>query len=380
MPVHPGETKTFRRYTTLGAIYNADTNPLGMAMTGASSLHSTIAAQGQARALPLLTLLLTDRCNSRCVSCDYWRTGARDLDIESVARLLPELAALRTRLVLFSGGEPLLNPQWQLIAQLLRSRDLRLWLLTSGLSLAKYVNAVAALFESITVSLDGASAASYQAIRGLNAFDTVCRGIELAAPQVHTTIRVTVQRGNYRELPSLVDLARRLGVAQISFLAADVSSTDAFGRGTVASRAIALQPDDLVAFELVLNDLVSRHAKDFDTGFIAESPQKLQRLLQYYRALSGHGDFPPVRCNAPEFSAVMEADGHVRPCFFIAGTSPATLSLQAALESPPMGRLRAAIAAGGRSECRTCVCSMWCQPERFAAPDFLRDRLTTDAA
>src|SRR6202140_3617842 len=86
--------------------------------------------------LPLVTLYLTERCNSRCITCDYWRHGRADMNLESVTRLLPSLAQLRTRVVLISGGEPLLNPEWAEIAELLRESGLNLSLLTSGLSLA----------------------------------------------------------------------------------------------------------------------------------------------------------------------------------------------------------------------------------------------------
>ena len=73
--------------------------------------------------LPLVTLYLTERCNSRCVTCDYWRHGTADMDLEAVTQLLPDLARLRTEVVLVSGGEPLLNPQWSEIAEtLLRGR------------------------------------------------------------------------------------------------------------------------------------------------------------------------------------------------------------------------------------------------------------------
>lgn len=87
--------------------------------------------------LPLVTLYLTERCNSRCVSCDYWRHGTQDLDLATVERLLPGLAELGTQTVLVSGGEPLLHPQWAVIAERLRRQGLRLWLLTAGLALAK---------------------------------------------------------------------------------------------------------------------------------------------------------------------------------------------------------------------------------------------------
>ena len=74
--------------------------------------------------LPLVTLYLTERCNSRCVTCDYWRHGGKDVTLESVRRMLPALAELHTRAVLLSGGEPLLNPEWPEIAALLKSHGL----------------------------------------------------------------------------------------------------------------------------------------------------------------------------------------------------------------------------------------------------------------
>ncbi|HKE93456.1 MAG TPA: SPASM domain-containing protein, partial [Povalibacter sp.] len=71
--------------------------------------------------------------------------------------------------------------------------------------------------------------------------------------------------------------------------------------------------------------------------------------------------FPPVRCNAPAFSAVMDATGHVSPCFFIPGPRdvPQGHDFGAALNSDAMLRLREDIRAGRRPECTTCVCSMW---------------------
>ena len=57
---------------------------------------------------------------------------------------------------------------------------------------------------------------------------------------------------------------------------------------------------------------------DFRSGFIAESPAKLRGIRDYFAALCGQGEFPPVRCNAPEFSAVVESTAR-GPCFFIPG-------------------------------------------------------------
>jgi MoaA/NifB/PqqE/SkfB family radical SAM enzyme len=326
--------------------------------------------------LPLATLYLTERCNSRCVGCDYWRHGRRDMNLAMIDRLLAGFEAMGTRVVLVSGGEPLLHPQWLEIAQMLRRQGLRLWLLTSGLALAKHAAEVAQHFESVTVSLDGSCRETYAAVRGVDAFDVVCAGIRAAARTgVAVGLRVTVQRANFTELSALVTLARALEASSISFLAADVANTEAFGRVAGESKAgehgagqhtagdIALRPDDLPGLAAALATLEREHAEDFRSRFILEPPTKLRRLHSHYSAVCGHGDYPPVRCNAPEFSAVIEADGGLRPCFFIPGTGRTHGGdLGEALNTVAAQGLRADIRAGARAECRRCVCAKWRDP------------------
>jgi MoaA/NifB/PqqE/SkfB family radical SAM enzyme len=319
------------------------------------------------RSLPLVTLYLTDRCNSRCISCDYWRHGRVNMDVQHVDRLVPELQRLGTRTVLISGGEPLIHPRWADIACTLRGAGMQLWLLTSGLSLAKHAARVAELFQSVTVSLDGVDRATYAEIRGVDAFEHVMAGIRaVASAGVPAGVRVTVQRRNFRQLAGIVELALRDQARAVSFLAADVRNGHAFGRVPDFASDIALCADDLPAFARCLDELEVRHAREFSSGFIAEPPHKLRRLWQYYAALCGLGPFPVTHCNAPEFSAVIEADGSVDPCFFIHG--PRTTaecaggrhsSLDELLNSGQMQRLRDDIRGGRRAECEGCVCSMW---------------------
>jgi MoaA/NifB/PqqE/SkfB family radical SAM enzyme len=324
--------------------------------------------------LPLVTLYLTERCNSRCVTCDYWRHGTADMGLEAVRGLLPSLERLQTRMVLLSGGEPLLNREWSDIAQLLRANGLKLWLLTSGLALAKHAVRVAGLFDSVTVSLDGTDGATYAAIRGLDAFDKVCEGITAAAGAgIPVGLRVTLQRANFRQLPDFVKLARRLGASHVSFLAVDVGNPHAFGRVEGFEANLALGPAELPELEQLVRRLESEHAADFRSGFIEESPARMRNIHQYFAAVCGLATFPQVRCNAPEFSAVIGANGSVSPCFFIQGPAQARLrdALEQPLNSDPMLRLREDIRAGARAECGRCVCSLWREPERRAAADFL---------
>ena len=309
----------------------------------------------QIHALPLAIVYVTDRCNSRCVMCDYWRYGQTFLSIERAQNLAAEFDSLDTRWVLLSGGEPLLHPHWSDVAKILAGGKRQLWLLTAGLALKKHAQAAADLCQNITVSLDGATRETYQSIRGVDAFEEVCEGIRAVVAQgKHISIRCTVQRLNYRELPALIELAHQLGVAQISFLAIDTLTHVAFARRQEIKENLALSLDDLPIFDSILSEMTNRFAPDFESGFIAESASKLGRLSRYFAALHAEAEFPSVRCNAPRFSAVFTADGSIQPCFFISPNES-----QQSLNSPNLMALRHDIRTGKRSECETCVCSMY---------------------
>ena len=174
----------------------------------------------------------------------------------------------------------------------------------------------------------------------------------------------------------VVELARQTGACQVSFLAVDVANPHAFGRVDGSAPDLALRREDLRDFERLLSRMEREHAADFRSGFIAESPRRLRRIHQYFCALCGEGAFPPVRCNAPEFSAVIGANGQVNPCFFIAGPAAAGRpdDLQAALNGDSMRALRAEIRAGARPECATCVCSLWREPGSRTAAGLLLAR------
>ena len=65
--------------------------------------------------------------------------------------------------------------------------------------------------------------------------------------------------------------------------------------------------------EQILCTMERDYGEDFRSGFIAESPRKLRHIHQYFSAVCGGGPYPPVRCNAPEFSAVIGASGQRQP-------------------------------------------------------------------
>src|SRR5689334_2791952 len=124
--------------------------------------------------LPVVIFFPTSRCNSRCVSCDWWKaSGAGDLTLSEIAELASALPAVGTRMVLFSGGEPLLRPEVFDAAALFRANGIRLHLHTSGVLLERLAAEVARHFDRVIVSLDAATEPLYAAIRGVNALNPV---------------------------------------------------------------------------------------------------------------------------------------------------------------------------------------------------------------
>jgi MoaA/NifB/PqqE/SkfB family radical SAM enzyme len=204
----------------------------------------------------------------------------------------------------------------------------------------------------------------------LDAFEHVCQGITSAIDQgASVSLRVTLQRANFKELPRFVDLARQLRVSELSFLAVDVANPHAFGRTDGSPLDAALRREDLTLFAQLLTSLELESAELFSSGFIAQSPRKMRNILAYFAAVCGAGDYPPVRCNAPQFSAVINARGSVSPCFFIPGPREAVVrdDLHAVLNSESMISQRETIRAGRRAECASCVCSLWEEdPDNFA--------------
>ena len=335
-------------------------------MTSSSLATATLVRLGEVTnrtfVLPLLIFYPTGRCNSRCVSCDWWKqSGADDLTLEEIATLAGALPPLGTRMVVFSGGEPLLRPEVFDAAQLFRDRGMALHLLTSGVLLERFAERVAQHFARVIVSLDASSAPLYEQIRGVDALAVVGRGVarlRRLAPDVPLSGRATLHRANFRELPRLIEFARSLALDGISFLPADVSSLG-FGRDSVPERgSLALGVDEVGEFEAIVERTIEIYAADFASGFVAESAEKLRRLPRYYAALNGAERFPVVSCNAPWVSVVVEANGSVRPCFFHGSIGNVRQAPIATIVARNLRAFRESFDVGANPVCVRCVCSL----------------------
>ncbi|MEE8523931.1 MAG: radical SAM protein [Thermoanaerobaculia bacterium] len=319
-------------------------------------------------ALPIVVLMPHSRCNCRCVMCDIWK-GNRDRQELTRADLAPHVETLRrwrTSWVVLSGGEALMHSNlWTLCELLKHELGAKITLLSTGLLLRRWAGEVTRWCDEVIVSLDGPRRV-HDEIRDVpRAYERLADGVlALREHQADypVTARCVVQRRNYRDLTGVVDAARDLGLDHVSFLAADVS-TEAFNRpdGWDGERVadVALSSAEAVELTEAVERMIAERSRDFSSGFIVESPDKLRRLAAYFRALNSDGEFPPVSCNAPWVSAVVEADGTVRPCFFHRALGNVReQSLEAILNAPDAVAFRRDLDMARDPICRKCVCTL----------------------
>nr|WP_281384690.1 radical SAM protein [Nitrospirillum iridis] len=307
------------------------------------------------------------RCNCRCIMCDIWKANRAGTSLEpaAVERLVGDLRALGVRWVVLSGGEALLHPNLWALCAALKELPLKITLLSSGLLLERHAAAIVTWCDEVIVSLDGPEA-THNRIRGIkDAYASLAAGVDALRRQradYPVAARCVVQRGNFQEMSATVDSAKALGLDSISFLGADLAST-AFNRPQAwegeRMEEVGLDPADCDALDAILDALAARHGGDFASRFIQESPARLRRISAQYRAARGVAAPPSVRCNAPWVSAVVEADGTVRPCFFhepIGNLRDATLP--EVLNGPVARAFRAGLDMDTNPTCRRCVCTL----------------------
>jgi MoaA/NifB/PqqE/SkfB family radical SAM enzyme len=298
--------------------------------------------------------------------CDIWKT--RDQNKIGVREIEPQLESIRhlgVRWIVFSGGEPLMNAELPEMCSLLRAKGIRLTLLSTGLLLKKCAADVAANFNDVIVSLDGPREIHDGIRRVPGAFDLLREGVRALRnirPDIKITARSTVQKANHCYLMKTVHAAKELQLDGISFLAVDVTST-AFNRSLVwplsRQTEIGLSVTELGVLENEIERLIAASGRDFEPGFVAESPQKLRRIARHFRAQLGMTAAESPVCNAPWVSAVIEADGSVRPCFFhpsvgnLSGTT-----LEAVINGPEGRNFRSTLDVASNPICRNCVCSL----------------------
>ena len=285
--------------------------------------HQTLYSH-KIKVLPIAILMPHSSCNCRCVMCDIWKgnKNTRQLSEEDVQNVLSSLESLDTKRIVMSGGEALLNKNFFSFCEIIRRKKIKITLLSTGMTVYHHAEKLVELVDEIIVSLDG-DETKHDEIRNIKgAFAELKRGVQKVkslAPYFPVSARCVIHRLNFRSWDKIILAAKEIGLDHISFLPADVTS-EAFNRSELweqdRQQSVLVAKDELTALKKMIDTLTSSHSDLFLKKFISESPEKIMKIYDYYAAHHGLKSFPEKKCNAPWVSAVIEADGTVRPCFF----------------------------------------------------------------
>lgn len=250
------------------------------------------------------------------LACKHCRAAAQpepasdELSTEEGFRLLENIAAFASPTIILTGGEPMLRPDIYDLAS--HARDLGLHAVMAPCGLLLNDETAKRLVESgiryLSVSLDGASAASHDAFRGVpGAFEGSLRGIEAAKRAgLGFQINTTITQHNVSELPAILDLAKALGASVFNpFMLVPT------GRG----RLIADQEITPQQYEDTLMWLMEQQERQDIAIRVTCAPHYQRVLRQNGRAdAASHA---PKGCLGGKTFAFISCNGKVQICGFL---------------------------------------------------------------
>jgi radical SAM protein with 4Fe4S-binding SPASM domain len=134
--------------------------------------------------------------------------------------LIEEIADLKPGWVIMEGGEPLLRSDLFELLDLMRQKQLDIHLVTNGMLLNSQIAVtLKSLGIKVMISIDGAIAATYEAIRHGAKFERVMeQARDCARVGILEAINFTVMKTNAAEIPGIFELAKSIGINQITII------------------------------------------------------------------------------------------------------------------------------------------------------------------
>ena len=161
---------------------------------------------------------ITNECNLACLHCieesGPGKAFADELEPAQVFAVLDQLLEHEVPYLSFSGGEPMLHPQFFKMVEHACAGGAQLKIETNGhyLSAENCARLKELGVKAVQVSLDGASATTFQRMRVRGNFDRTLEGLRnLCAAGVPVEINFSPAPFNVHEIGAIVDLAYDLG-------------------------------------------------------------------------------------------------------------------------------------------------------------------------
>ncbi|GAB6174276.1 putative heme d1 biosynthesis radical SAM protein NirJ1 [Paradesulfitobacterium aromaticivorans] len=182
------------------------------------ALHGTTVNSG-----PVVVWNSTRTCNLKCAHC-YMDSDAQkyqgELTTEEAKRFIDDLAEFRVPVLLFSGGEPLIRPDFFELAEYTGNKGIRVTLSTNGTLISPEV---AQRIKNIGVgyvgiSLDGLMEVNDKFRGKEGAFKAAMAGIQNCVKVGQRVgLRFTINRHNFEEMDKIFDFIEEENIDRVCF-------------------------------------------------------------------------------------------------------------------------------------------------------------------
>ena len=254
---------------------------------------------------PVVVWNSTRRCNLSCVHC-YSRSENKlypnELTTDEAKAFVKGIADFGVKVLLFSGGEPLLRHDLLELARLASDSGLRPVLSTNGtlITMEKAKQLKDAGFSYVGVSLDGIGEINNKFRGNPQAFELAVAGIKNCLQAgVKTGLRFTVTKYNSKCLPEIFDFIEKQGIPRVCFY-----HLAYVGRGTTNVNDDLTHEETREFMDYVLAKADSFHAKGLSTEILTvdnhadaaylylklkeKNPQKAEHALELLKLNGGN--------------------------------------------------------------------------------------------
>lgn len=170
---------------------------------------------------PVVVWNSTRACNLKCIHCYASATpgpSPDELTSDEARRFIRDIADFKAPVILFSGGEPLMRPDFYDMANYASSLGMRVALSTNG----TLIDAQAARklkqigFTEVGISIDGTGSQNDRFRGSQGAYAAALKGIRHSIDNgLKVSLRLTMTRYNYQDIPAIFQLIEDEGINRI---------------------------------------------------------------------------------------------------------------------------------------------------------------------
>lgn len=257
---------------------------------------------------------ITNRCNLKCSYCfsKFYERKEEELTTNQIFVLVEELAALGTKRIAISGGEPLLRADLPQVIKFIKGKGIECGINSNGVLIPQRIEEIKSV-NSICISLDGPEEI-HDRYRGEGSFKKVMTAIEVIKKyKIPLHLSMVLTKNNYNYIGFILDFAKQRKIlVQISPLYNQI-----YGEKNKDFPEVLSDGE----YHQVVNEILKYKAKGYPVFYSRRNYLNILKWPDYAksRIIGEAPHFKSIKCWAGKYMCSIEANGEVYPCGYFAG-------------------------------------------------------------